>query len=180
MSRNIINHHLEKKAIQDLNTLRQQSRKSHTVQLQGSEAIRLAMVSGYLRHTLDFGEDLYTEFIDIAAPDDATILVGTLNYTSFMAIYDLNFPSDPTEIIPMDVDNLGWGGVMYNTWLTASIPEDDPDYTTVSALDGLSNNTVPGHQIRVGSRVYLRQGLWTTSTVEVFTFYQVRMTIGWS
>lgn len=179
MSRNLLDHQPERRAMSELAHLTKQHAQQRSTQPQGSQAIRLAVVEGYIRHELNLSDSTYSQFVDIEAPDGAAILIGSLAHTNFRVVYDPNFPDDPANITAMDTDNTGWGGLMYNVWLTASIGTDDPDYTTSTTLGQLAANDVPQNRIRIGSRVRLRQGLGTTSTVEIWVIYQVRMTLGW-
>lgn len=182
MSRNTIDRQLERLPITELANLHRDESRLQTTQQQGSSAVRLAVVSGYIKHTmlLDDPDYLYYDWVDIAAPDGANILVGSLSYSAFRVEYNPSFPTDPATITPMDTDNTGWGGTMYSVWLTASLGTDDDDYTAVTSLSNLTDNAMPQNRIRIGSRVYLRQGMGTTSTVEVWVLYQVRMTMGWN
>lgn len=182
MSQNMSNLQAERRVVTELGKLHRIENRLSTTQPQGSSAIRLAVMSGYIKHTmlLDDPDYLYYDYVDIAAPDGANILIGSLVSSAFQVEYNPSFPSDPADIRPMDTDNTGWGGLMYNVWLTSSIGTDDSDYTIVTSLAQLADNTMPQNRIRIASRVYLREGMGTTSTEEVWVLYQLRMTLGWS
>src|SRR5665811_372870 len=112
MSRNLLDHQPERRAMNELAHLKQQHAQLKSTQPQGSQAIRLASVEGYIKHQmlLDDPDYLYSEFVDIEAPEGSTILVGSLVHTNFRVVYNPNFPTFPVNIFPMDTGNTGWGG----------------------------------------------------------------------
>src|SRR5690554_2085862 len=109
MSRNLRDYHSDRRALTELKAVTRQEAQLRSTQPQGSQAIRLAVVEGYIKHTMQLSDPdyLYSEFVDITAPEGATILIGSLVHTNFRVVYNPAFPATPVDISPMDTDNTG-------------------------------------------------------------------------
>jgi hypothetical protein len=181
MSRNLSDFTRERQPITRLRHLTQQEAQVRTLQHQGSQAIRLAVVEGFLEVPITDPWAATPEnarFVEIVAPEDATILVGSLVYSTYMV---KSSPSLPTaNVWPLDASNAGGGGVVWKVWLPHSLQTDDPDYETPYDWDQPFANGLPPNRIRIGAKLTLQQGSWSTDNFSLFVLYQLRMTIGWN
>jgi hypothetical protein len=138
------------------------------------------MVEGYLEIPLSELVEENSASVDFAAPADATIMIGSLLYSTYMVVYNPLFPATPAEIWPIDTSNLATSGMQFNTWMPQSLSPNDPNYTTPYLITDIPGNRIPDNMVRITSKVNLQQGMWSTDTVLVIVYYQLRMTIGWS
>lgn len=180
MSTNIIDHQQEKIVTAEIRRLGRQELSGRSIQGQGTAATRLEMIEGFI--AVEIGESgfNFSNAVDFAAPADATIMVGSLLHASYLVIYNPLFPSMAADIYPVQITNLGWSGLFVRTWLPYSLDPDDDSYQTPYTLGAVATNRLPDNQIRLACKVVLQQGISTTDTWVVYTYYQLRMTFGWS
>lgn len=88
MSKSVTNHQRtpSRAIINQLREITSQAARSRTLQLQGNQALGLAVIDGYFAITIPTTIEPSVASVDVVAPTGSTILVGNLMYTVFYPV----------------------------------------------------------------------------------------------
>lgn len=186
MSVNLKDQRHENRVIAEINQLQKQQSQIRTMQQQGSQAIRLAVVEGYMGFNIN-GLDANgvllpptaSTFIDIEAPNNSPIIVGSLVHTAFM----LFGPIGGSNLTIENWDDRFGGGFVnqtFDTWMTyaSEIPNDvnNRPYDIPSA----QAYRIADNRVRIGFRYAIGKGSVVISpALYLYCFFQLRMTLNW-
>lgn len=183
MSRNVADHQLDRTFVNTLNLLGRHQTASRSLQLQGSQSIRVATITGY--QTIDIPDGtvaptvVYLDFTD--AGGNATI--ATLIRSTFMYFTDTE-----TDPVNADLNDHGIGDDQWDIWLAydgrdtqSDLSVDATPSETLDArvLAAMEATVISDNSARVGIRVSRITDDAKPDTLDTYVvFYQVRLTIG--
>lgn len=177
MSINLTDYKRENVPLTQLRRMQQNLERQKTIQIQGTEATRLAVVEGFIWVSANAFIQPENTFIDIEAPSNATILTGSLVYSTFFRAGPFG-PGSPTNIQNWGASNDEWVGVYADLWLPYAKTIETPE--SLDSPESVQHFRVEDNKIRIGARVIWRLAMLPSPTLGFYFPFQLRMTLGWS
>lgn len=177
MSHNLTDFTRENLPLTEIKKLTQNLERQKTVQVQGTQATRLAVVEGFLRVNCNGPSAPVNAFVDIAAPDSATVLTGSLVSSMYLVSGPVGVGT-PYTVRSIGSNNTWWGDLNASIWMTYAKPYSPASSAYSPAT--VQQYRVDDDKIRIGARVNWRMAQPVSPSIDVFFFYQLRMTLGWS